>query len=403
MKTKITDLAVFGGPAAFERPVVVGRPNIGDRERLAERFNNILDSRWLTNNGPYLREFERRIAEYTGANYCVAVANATVGLEIILRSLGLSGEVILPSMTFIATAHSVAWQNLTPVFCDIDAFTWNLDPTKIESLITNKTVAILGVHLFGRPCDIESLAGIAAEYDLKLIYDAAHAFGCSYRGKMIGNFGNAEVFSFHTTKFLNSIEGGAIVTNDSSLAAKASLMRNFGFEQYRVLSIGTNGKMHELSAAMGITSLEKISDFVSIGRQNYEEYRRCLSNIPGVELIVYDQKEKSNYQYIVIDINSEIAGIDRDEILKILKSENVVTRGYFSPTCHEGEPYASEPRYSSVDLNVTNSIAKRLLALPTGETVGLEEIEKISQIIRFSISHSKRVKQEFAGIKNVVC
>lgn len=227
-KERAEDLAVFGAAPAFQEILHVGRPNIGDRERLISRINGILDRRWLTNDGPLVREFEARVAEIVGARHCIAVSSATSGLEIVIRALGLEGEVILPAFTFIATAHVLEWLRITPIFCDIDE-AYGIDPEMVEKLITLRTTGIIGVHVWGRPCNIAALAEIARNRGLAVVFDAAHAFWCSAGGRMIGNFGAAEVFSFHATKFVNSFEGGAIATNDDDLAVRLRRMRNFGF------------------------------------------------------------------------------------------------------------------------------------------------------------------------------
>src|SRR5208337_3671552 len=209
-RQEVKELAVFGGRPAFPEPLHVGRPNLGRRERLIELLNEIVDRRWLTNNGPLVQEFERRLAGFLGVKHCVTTCNGTVALEIAIRAAELKGEVIVPSYTFIATAHSLQWQGITPVFCDIDPSTHNIDPAQVERLVTTKTSGIIGVHLWGRPCNINALAEIAAERRLTLMFDAAHAFGCSYNGQMVGSFGLVEVLSFHATKFLNTFEGGAV-------------------------------------------------------------------------------------------------------------------------------------------------------------------------------------------------
>ena len=341
-KKNIHDLAIFGGQPLFHEPLHVGRPNIGDRKILNERFNQILDNKWLSNNGPFVQEFERKIEKFLGVKHCIAVCNATIGLEITVRALDLKGEVIVPSFTFIATAHCLQWQKITPVFCDIDPKTHNIDPKKIEDLITPRTSGIIGVHVWGRPCAIEPLTEIAAKHNLKLMFDAAHAFGCSYHGTMIGNFGDAEVFSFHATKFFNTFEGGAIVTNNDDLAAKIRLMKNFGFSGYdTVVSIGTNGKMNEFSAAMGLTGLENLQQFIQTNHENYKEYQKNLSRIPGIRLIDYSNTESCNYQYIVLEIDEELTHISRDRIQEILQKENILARKYFFPGCHNMEPYHS--------------------------------------------------------------
>ena len=277
MRQAYSNLAILGGVPAFTEPLHVGRPNIGDRTALLSRINDLLDRHWLTNNGPFVREFEGRIADFLGVKNCIAMCNATVALEIATRALGLHGEVIVPSFTFIATAHALQWQETTPVFCDVDPATHNLDPGKVEAMITPRTTGIMGVHVWGRPCDIDALDEIARRRSLKLMFDAAHAFGNSYRGRMIGNFGQVEVFSFHATKFFNTFEGGAVVTNDDDLAAKIRLMTNFGFAGYdNVIYVGTNGKMPEVSAAMGLTGLESLDEFIAANRRNHAAYRAGL-------------------------------------------------------------------------------------------------------------------------------
>src|SRR5438105_9047068 len=214
IKSTLETLALFGGSPAFTEKLHVGRPNVGDRARLLERVNDILDRRWFTNQGPYVAEFEGRIAELVGAKHCIACCNATIALELVIRALGLKGEVIVPSFTFVATAHALQWQEITPVFADIDSKTHLMDPASVQRLITPRTTGIIGVHTWGQRCDVDRLQTIADDHELQLIFDAAHAFGCAYRGRKIGGFGKAEVFSFHATKFVNSLEGGAVVTDN---------------------------------------------------------------------------------------------------------------------------------------------------------------------------------------------
>jgi dTDP-4-amino-4,6-dideoxygalactose transaminase len=398
----VEQLAVFGITPAFAEPLHVGRPNIGNRGKLLERINDILDRRWLTNMGPYSQELEQRIADMLGVRHCIAMCNGTVALEIAIRALGLKGEAIVPSMTFIATAHALQWQEVTPVFCDIEPGSYNIDPSKIEQLITPRTTGIIGVHLWGRPCDVESLTKIAQRWKLKLLFDAAHAFGCSYKGRMIGSFGNAEVFSFHATKCFNTLEGGAIVTNDTELAEKIRLMTNFGFGGTdNVIYIGTNGKMNEVSAAMGLTSLEDFATFVETNRRNYQVYFNELADIPGIRLLRYDDKDRNTYHYIVVEIDEAITGISRDHIVEILQAENVLARRYFYPGCHRMEPYRSYFPQSSLWLRETERMAKRVLVLPTGTAVDPEAVRTICQILRVTVSHGweiqKRLEMRVAG------
>ena len=301
------ELAVFTGKPAFTQPLHVGRPNIGDTGRLMERLHDILERRWVTNAGRYVREFEAAIADTVGVRHCIAMCNATVALEILIRAAGLLGEVIIPSFTFIATAHALQWQEITPVFADIDPHTHNLDPARVEEMITPRTTGIIGVHLWGRVCDVEGLQSIAQRHNLQLLFDAAHAFGCSHRGKMAGSFGQAEVFSFHGTKFVNSGEGGAVVTNNDDIAAKIRLMKNFGFAgPDRVVYLGTNGKMSEFCAALGLTNLESMPDIIAANRKHYEHYRSELCGLPGISLVDYGSSEKANYQYIILEVDAQI-------------------------------------------------------------------------------------------------
>lgn len=372
----------------FAAPLHVGRPNVGDRKRLLERINDILDKRWFTNNGTYVQEFERRIEQLLGVKHCIAMCNATVALEIVIRAAGIRNEAIVPSFTFIATAHALQWQEITPVFCDVSAATHTLDPARVEQMVTPRTSAILATHLWGRPCEIDALQEIANRHRLTLIFDAAHAFACTYHGKMIGGFGDAEVFSFHATKFLNSFEGGAVVTNNDALAEKVRLMKNFGFRGYdNVVYIGTNGKMSEVSAAMGITSLESLDEFIEINSRNYEVYRRELRDIHGVSVIHYSPTERHNYQYIVLEIDAAKAGVTRDQLVAELHSHNVIARRYFYPGCHRMEPYRSWFPNAGILLPETEQLADRVLCLPSGQTIGPSEIETVCAIIRSSVRH----------------
>ncbi len=391
-------LAILGGGPAFQSPLHVGRPNIGDREHFMDYANQIFDNRWLTNHGPFVKEFEQELSVFLGVKHCIAICNATVALEIAIRALGMRGEVILPSFTFIATAHSLQWQDITPVFADIDPQTHNLDPRSVEKLITPRTTGIVGVHLWGRPCEIDALQQIANARNLKLLFDAAHAFGCTYRGKMIGNFGNAEVLSFHATKFFNTFEGGAIVTNDDALAERVRLMQNFGFAGYdNVVYIGTNGKMSEVSAAMGLTNLKSLDEFVRLNRRNYRVYRRELNAIPGLSLIHYDENERCNFQYMAVEVDEQAVGISRDAFLEVLHAENVLARRYFWPGCHRMEPYRSYFPNAYLMLPQTEELAGRILVLPTGSTVSEQDIEVICGILRAAIVNAEEIRQRIAG------
>lgn len=399
-KLRLRDLAIYGSPSAFVEKLHVGRPNVGSRECFLHRINDMLDRNWLTNNGPYVQEFESRVADFAGVDHCVAMCNATISLEIATRALDLKGEVIVPSFTFIATAHALQWQEITPVFCDIDPRTHNLDPAQVEKMITPRTTGIIGVHTWGRPCDVEALESIAQRRNLHLLFDAAHAFGCSYKGKVIGGFGRCEIFSFHATKFFNTFEGGAVLTNDDALAEKMRLMRNFGFRgNDNVIYIGTNGKMTEVCAAMGLTSLESVSEFTDINRRNYQVYQHELNDIPGVTQMAYDGSQRTNYQYIVLEVNELEAGLTRDELVQVLTTENVLARRYFYPGCHRMEPYCSYFPHAALLLPETEKLSQRVMVLPTGTSVTEKMIAQICQIIRTGVSNATAVREQLAGLE----
>jgi len=361
----------------------VGRPNIGDKERLYSRLDRIFERRWLTNDGQYVRELESRLSDYLGVKHCIAMCNGTVALELAVRATGMTGKVLVPSMTFIATAHALKWQEIEPVFVDIDPTSFNISPQSVVSKIDENTTGIVGVHLYGRPCDIDSLQRIANEHGLKLVFDAAHAFGCSYKGKRLGRFGDCEIFSFHATKVFNTFEGGAVTTDNDELAKKLRLMRNFGFEgEDRVSYIGTNGKMAEVNAAMGLTNLEEISHFIDVNRNHYQCYKKGLSNVNGVSLISYDELENNNYHYVIITVEQSVTGYSRDQLKDFLTAHGIIARRYFHPGCHKMEPYKTLYPKAEASLPVTESFSRKMLALPTGTQIDTDSIQRVCGLIQ---------------------
>lgn len=381
------DLAINGAAPAFAESLHVGRPNIGDRKAFLQQVEALLDRRWFTNNGPVTQEFETRIANYLGVKHCIAMCNGTVALEIAIRALGLQGEVIVPSWTFIATAHALYWQGITPVFADIDPDTHNLDPADVQRMITPRTTGIIGVHLWGRAAPIDELQTVADEHGLKLMFDSAHAFGCTYKGQAIGRFGACEVLSFHATKFFNTMEGGAVVTNDDELAEKIRLMRNFGFSGYDdVIYPGTNGKMTEVCAAMGVANLDHLDSLIETNKLNYRTYSRALSKTPHIRLLSHDAVEQSNFQYIVAELDAGCPSA-RDSIITALHAENVLARRYFWPGCHRMRPYRDLFPSSERTLQNTVRIADRVVVLPNGSAVSPADIETICAIITTTLAN----------------
>ncbi len=393
MKRHIDDLAVFGGPEAFLNPLFVGRPNAIERARLFERLDWVLDNNWLTNGGPLTTEFEGRIAELANAKHCVATCNATAGLQLLARAAGLTGEIIMPSMTFAATAHALRWLNLDPVFCDIDPLTGCLDVAAAESAITNRTSAIVGVHLWGRACDVDGLTKLAANRGLALFFDAAHALGCTAHGQAVGSFGQAEVFSFHATKVVNAFEGGAVVTDDAELAQRMRSLQNFGIGLTAGHPAGgTNSKMNEACAAMGLTSLDSFPEVILRNKTNYELYRSELDDLPGVEIVSFPRQEQNNFQYVILQLDKSRSGISRDLLLKVLAAEQVAAKPYFSPPCHQLEPYVSA---SPQSLPHTERLADRVLALPTGTGTSAEDIRRVSNIIKIAVTQGSSVSSRW--------
>lgn len=392
-KASVDDLALFGGSPAFRQTLHVGQPNLGDRQRFMARIEDILERRWLSNNGRYVQEFERRVAERVGVKHCVATSSGTVALEIAIRALGLRGEVIVPSLTFVATAHALQWSGVTPVFADVNPERMVLAPDSVERLITPRTTGIIGVHLFGTPCDTDALGALAERRGLRVLYDAAHAFGCAHRGRMIGTFGDAEVFSFHATKAVHAGEGGAVVTNNDELASAMRLMRNFGFSgPDSVVALGTNGKMSELAAAMGLTTLESADEIFAANRCNYDCYLRGLAGLTGIAVNPIDERESHNCHYVVLRVRDQQAGISRDALLDVLTAENVRARRYFFPGVHRMEPYRRLFPDASRHLPVTERLTGELLCLPTGTAVGKKDVLGICGIIRFAAGHGAEIE-----------
>lgn len=387
-------LALLGGEPLFSDVLHVGRPNVGDRTAFMHRMEEIFDGGWLTNDGPFVKELEAEIRQMTGVRHCIAMCNGTVALEIAIRAMGLKGEVIVPAFTFVATAHALQWQEITPVFCDVEPDTHAIDVDRIPSLVTPRTTGILGVHLWGNVCDAEAIDRVARDNGLQSLYDAAHAFGCSRGDIPVGHNGRAEVLSFHATKFLNAFEGGAVLTNDDELADRIKLMRNFGFAGYdNVIYVGTNGKMTEVSAAMGLTNLADVDSFVSANRSNYEAYDQCLSAINGLQVFRPGVEQDAwNYQYVVALIDGAVSALSRDELLKVLWAENVHARRYFAPGVHRMEPYRSYFPHAGLLLPVTERLSETVLVLPTGTAISPDVARSVCGVISDAVEHATDVK-----------
>lgn len=401
MKQKLSQLTLFGGAPAFYDPLHVGCPNVPQGEARAEflqRVSDLLERRWLSNCGPLVTEFERTLAQRLGVRHAIAVCNATVGLQVAAKACGLTGEVIVPGFTFVATAHALSWIGLEPVFADVDPQRHTIDPEQIEPLINERTTGIVATHLWGNTCAVEQLAQIARRHNLQVLYDSAHAFGCSHRDQMIGSFGRAEVFSFHATKFVNTFEGGAITTNDDDLAYRMRRMISFGFQNLdQIVCVGTNAKMSEVSGAMGLTSLNAMNDIMATNRLNYEAYALRLAGLAGLRLLPVDDGGRRNYQYVIAEMQD--AELTRDQLVEVLWSEGIRARRYFYPGCHRMEPYASRPNVPS--LPVTERLSDSVLALPTGTIITPQDIAEVCSIIRLALSNAREIRQRLGRAHQV--
>jgi dTDP-4-amino-4,6-dideoxygalactose transaminase len=390
-KSRPEHLAIFGAPPSFSEPLHVGRPNVPDRARLMARLGDALDRRWLTNDGPYVRELERRVAERLHVEHAVAVANGTLGLALAAVALDLRGEVIVPALTFVGTAHALRSVGLRPVFADVDSRTYTLDPAAVAAAATPATSAIFGVHLWGRTCDVEALNAMARPRGLALAFDAAHAFGCRRGARPVGGFGDIEVFSLHATKIVNALEGAVVTTRDAGLARRLAALRNFGFEGYdRVAGFGVNAKMNEVSAAMALGCLEELDDYVAAGAVSAARYEDGLAGLPGVSpLAPSSPDDVGNNHHFVVELDATRAGLDRDDILEVLWAENIRARRYFYPGCHRMEPYQSERETA---LPVTDAVLERVLQLPAGAAVSPGEVDVVAAVLRTVLSHADAVR-----------
>jgi dTDP-4-amino-4,6-dideoxygalactose transaminase len=353
----------------------VGKPNVLNREKFLERVGAILDAKMLTNDGPMVRELESAACELLHVKHCIAFSNATVAIELLLQELNITGEVIVPSFTFVATAHAVKRAGATPIFCDLEQGNTNglIAPAEVVKLINERTQAIMPVNVYGNMCDVEGFQQVAEHYNLDLVYDSAHVIGCQIKNRYAGTFGRAEVFSLHATKFINAFEGGLITTNEDDLARRLKLARNFGFVTYdTVAALGTNAKLSEIHAAMGLTNLECIDQIISKNRENYELYKRYLPS--SFRLMQFEADVASNYQYIVVFCDAAI----RDRAVETLKQNDVFARKYFYPGVHKHAPYNKD----GWQLPVTEKLSSEVICLPTGQDITESDIKRICEILQ---------------------
>ena len=360
--------------------ILVTQSSMPTYNEYIDEIKDIWESKWLTNGGVKHQELEKKLCNYLDIENINLFCNGHQGLYIALKSLNLSGEVITTPFTFASTTHAIVQAGLTPVFCDIDPVTYTIDANKIEELITPNTCAIVPVHVYGNPCDVEKIEQIAKKHNLKVIYDAAHAFGVKVNGKGIANFGDISMFSFHATKVFNTIEGGALAYSDTTLANKINMLKNFGITSPETIEeVGTNAKMNEFSAAMGLCNLRHIDEELAKRKIVFERYISNLKNISGIKLINIKDNVVPNYAYFPVIFDKKTFGKNRDEIMEILEKNNIFTRKYFYPLITDFDCY--NKIYNSSLTPVAKEISENVLTLPMYADLDTADVDRICNLI----------------------
>ena len=356
----------------------VTQPSLPPLDEFIPYLEEIWESKWLTNNGQFHQKLEEELSDFLGVKHVCLCANGTLALMLALKALDIKGEVITSPFSFVATAHSILWNNSEPVFCDIEEKTLNIDPDKIEELITEKTTAIMPVHVYGYPCDNDKIQAIARKHNLKVIYDAAHAFHVKKNDNSILNWGDLSVLSFHATKVFNTIEGGAIICHDEKLKQKIDYLKNFGFAgEIKVVSPGINGKMNEFQAALGLLQLKYVEENIRKRKEIAKYYRQMLQDIEGIRIFDDIKIINHNYSYFPILIDEDKFGKSRDNIYELLKKHNIYSRKYFYPLITKFNPYRSMKSARPEFLPIAEKIAKQVLCLPIYSELDLNSTNKI--------------------------
>ncbi|GAM08927.1 dTDP-4-amino-4,6-dideoxy-D-glucose transaminase [Geobacter sp. OR-1] len=372
-------------PNPFPTPLYVTRPLLPDLALIQAKLQEIWDSKWLTNNGPQHDLLEKELTGTLKVPYLSLFNNGTIALIVACQSLRLSGEVITTPFTFPATPHVLTWNNVKPIFCDIDPATMNIDANRIESLITPQTTGILAVHVFGTPCDTAKIQEVADRYGLRVVYDAAHAFGVEIDDKGIGTFGDISMFSFHATKLFHTAEGGALTFNSKELKSRVDLLKNFGIKnEEEVVMPGINGKMNELQAAVGLIVLQYIEEERQKRRVLSDKYKECLKNVEGITCLENEKPGiKNSYQYFVIRINEKVFGRSRDYVYDEFKKYNIFARKYFYPLCSDYTCYRYLPSSEAGNLQVANKVSSEVLSLPFFGGLSGDDVERICRILMY--------------------
>lgn len=364
-------------------PIYVTRPFLPPLEEFQEYLENIWATKHLTNGGKYHALFEKELADYLHVKYVSLFSNGTLALISALQTLRITGEVITTPFSFVATTHALNWNGIKPVFCDVDPVTYNLDPKKIEAAITPKTTAILPVHVYGNPCDVERIQEIAGIYGLKVIYDACHAFGVTVNGTSVLNFGDLSVLSFHATKTFTTFEGGAIICHDETTKKRIDFLKNFGFaDETVVVAPGINAKMNEFQAALGVLQLKYIDQSIQRRKLIAEQYRKQLQGLPGISFFDDLPGVRHNYQYFPIFVDQKRFGRSRDEVYELLKKDGIFTRRYFYPLISQFPTYRGLDSAHPGNLPAAEDVTQRVVCLPMYPDLELADVSNIASIIR---------------------
>ncbi len=363
-------------------PIYVTQPSLPELNDYIEKLKEIWGSKWLTNNGKFHQEFEEKLCNFLGVKYISLFSNGTLALITALQTIRITGEVITTPYSFVATTHALHWNGIRPVFCDVDPVYGNIDPEKIESLITPHTTAILPVHVYGNPVEMERIQQIADTYGLKVIYDAAHAFGVEKNGNSILNLGDLSILSFHATKSFNTIEGGAIVCHDAKIKKRIDYLKNFGFaDEVTVVAPGINAKMNELQAAFGLLQLNTFNDHTNKRKEITQLYRKQLQNTKGIRFMEDLETVKHNYSYFPIFIEKDY-DLTRDDLYRKLKNNNIYGRRYFFPLISDFPTYRGLPSSDHNNLPNAVKLADEVICLPIYPELSFENIKYISSIIK---------------------
>ena len=367
----------------MSKKIFVTQPSLPELSEFIPYMEQIWENKWLTNNGPFHQDFEKELANYLGVEHLSIFSNGTLALITALQALCISGEVITTPFSFVATTHSLWWNNIKPVFIDIEDKYLNLDPKKIEAAITPKTTAIMPVHVYGNPCEVEAIQNIADTYGLRVIYDAAHAFGVKRNGQSVLNWGDMSILSFHATKVYNSFEGGAIICRDERTKKRIDLLKNFGIaDEVTVIEPGINAKMNEVQAAFGLLQLKHVDKYISQRKELGNLYYKLLKDIEGVTMIAPAENTDHTYPYLPILINSEKFGKSRDDVYFELQKYDIVGRRYFYPLISDYPIYRGLPSANADNLPIATRAAREVLCLPIYPHLETESVVKICNIIK---------------------